>query len=171
MLRRQVRMDRTARTKNGQPAQRTTGVARSNSIHGWISGESGPPCPPVAMPVITRISSGSDSAAATQKRRVMSRNSGLSATSAVGISGSSAMPQIGQSPGLSARTSGSMGQIQTWALECVGTGALEVWPPAGFFSVSVIGWGPAAWCMPFGPLLSQPSGSAANLVRHPGEQK
>jgi len=28
-----------------------------------------------------------------------------------------------------------------------------------------------AAAMPFGPLASQPSGSAANFCRHPGEQK
>ncbi len=34
MFRLRVRTDRTARTKNGQPAQRQTGVASANSIHG-----------------------------------------------------------------------------------------------------------------------------------------
>ena len=46
-----------------------------------------------------------------QKRRCMSISSGFGGASAVIISGSSAMPHIGQVPGCNSRISGSMGQI------------------------------------------------------------
>ena len=53
------------------------------------------------------ISSGMDSAALTQKRRVKSTSSGFGPSSPVGTPiGSSAMPQIGQEPGLSRTISG-----------------------------------------------------------------
>ena len=45
-----------------------------------------------------------------QKRRVMSRSSGLS-SSTVTVRGSSAMPQIGQLPGSARTISGCMGQV------------------------------------------------------------
>ena len=51
------------------------------------------------------------SATPTQKRRVMSRSSGLGPLSAVTITGSSAMPQIGQAPGPTCRISGCIGQV------------------------------------------------------------
>ena len=47
----------------------------------------------------------------TQSRRVMSTSSGLGPSSAVGVIGSSAMPQIGQDPGPSRTISGCIGQV------------------------------------------------------------
>ena len=58
------------------------------------------------------ISSGIDSAALTQSRRVKSTSSGFGPSSPVGTPiGSSAMPQIGQSPGPSRTISGCIGQV------------------------------------------------------------
>ena len=54
---------------------------------------------------------GSVSASPIQNRRVMSTSSGFGPPSAVMDSGSSAMPQIGQFPGPSWRTSGCIGQV------------------------------------------------------------
>ncbi len=51
------------------------------------------------------------SARPIHRRRVMSASSGLGPASAVAISGSSAMPQIGQEPGPTWRISGCMGQV------------------------------------------------------------
>ena len=50
-------------------------------------------------------------ASAIQNRRVMSASSGLGPVSAVMLSGSSAIPQIGQAPGPSCRISGCIGQV------------------------------------------------------------
>ena len=64
-------------------------------------------CPPIAI-----VRSGTESTAATHKRCVMWRNSGFSGASpAVGVIGSSAMPQIGQAPGPSRTISGCIGQV------------------------------------------------------------
>ena len=48
---------------------------------------------------------------AIQSRRVMSRSSGDPVSSTVTSMGSSAMPQIGQSPGPTCTISGCMGQV------------------------------------------------------------
>jgi hypothetical protein len=48
---------------------------------------------------MTIVSSGTDKLRPTQNRRVMSRNSGFSASAPLGTIGSSAIPQIGQEPG------------------------------------------------------------------------
>gem|GEM_PF-4523998 len=69
-----LRRERAPRTKNGQPAQRTTGVARRNCVH-WLQADdavcasAGTRC---AMP---RRKTGTVSAAPVQKRRVMLRSS------------------------------------------------------------------------------------------------
>ena len=62
---------------------------------------------------ITMASSGSDSATQAQKRRVMSRSSGLTVSPADGVIGSSAMPQIGQLPGASRTICGCIGQVHS----------------------------------------------------------
>jgi len=51
------------------------------------------------------------SVAAIQNRRDMSRSSAFSGASSVIASGSSAIPQIGQSPGPRWRISGCIGQV------------------------------------------------------------
>ena len=104
------RSDRAPRSKNGQPAHRTTGVAKTNSAQFKI-------CPPTASrrpvrcPLMSSATTGTASARPTQKRRVMLTSSGLGPATATGRSGSSAMPQIGQAPGPACRTSGCIGQV------------------------------------------------------------
>ncbi len=60
---------------------------------------------------MTQISKGSANAVLIQKRRVMSVSSALGASSRVTCLGSSAMPQIGQSPGPTCSISGCIGQV------------------------------------------------------------
>ena len=65
------------------------------------------------MPIIGDIASttsGIDSATPIHSRRVRSRNSESSASPVPAI-GTSAMPQIGQSPGASRTISGCIGQV------------------------------------------------------------
>ena len=102
--------DATARMKNGQPAQSTTGVPSSSCTQfevccamRWWRSKTWPP--------ISRANTGSVSAVPIQKRRVMSRSSGLSPVSAVASTGSSAMPQMGQLPGPIWRICGCIGQV------------------------------------------------------------
>ena len=104
------------RTKNGQPPHSTTGDASASS--------SQPRTPPGTtcasagtMPPIASASSGAVAARLTQNRRDKSTSSGLPWSSAGTISGSSAMPQIGQAPGASRTISGCIGQVH--------------WPPCG----------------------------------------
>src|SRR6266853_4545655 len=63
-----LRSEDQKRSKNGQPPQRTTGVARKNSITLRMAGVR---CRPRDSPNIERRRTGSDSAALTQKRRRM----------------------------------------------------------------------------------------------------
>src|SRR5579862_8019873 len=65
------------------------------------------------MSDILRARMGRESATETQKRRVMSINSGLGACAvvAVTVTGSRAMPQMGQWLGSSRRISGCIGQV------------------------------------------------------------
>ena len=60
---------------------------------------------------ISSTKTGMVSARPNRKRRVMSRNSGLSPVWIVATTGSSAMPQMGQFPGPICRTCGCMGQV------------------------------------------------------------
>ena len=92
--------DAQPRAKNGQPPHRTTGVAQSAWIQTCACGEirraSG------LLGIISPIASARTGAVSTrllQNRRVMSRSSALSPSSALGSERSSDMPQIGQSPG------------------------------------------------------------------------
>src|SRR6266478_1207831 len=54
------------RSKNGQPPQRTTGVARKNSIAFRTRGAR---CKPMDSPTMDSSKTGSDNATLTQKRR------------------------------------------------------------------------------------------------------
>src|SRR4051794_15569851 len=109
MFRCRETIDAAARTKNGQPHQRTTGVAKASSIHGshgFIAS--------LCMPNISdmpRKSSGIEKIRLMTKRRRMSSSSAFGASSSDAVIGSSAIPQIGQTPGLSLTTSGCMGQV------------------------------------------------------------
>ena len=66
---------------------------------------------PDQMPPISSAKTGSVKASPIQKRRVMSTSSWLGPASAPTRTGSSAMPQIGQEPGPTWRTSGCIGQV------------------------------------------------------------
>ena len=101
-----VRIDAPQRTKNGQPAHSTTGADRTSSIHDVTRGANGAKrCAPIASATPTTVSG-----SVHQKRRVKSSSSGLRSSSSDGISGSSAMPQIGQKPGAERRICGCIGQ-------------------------------------------------------------
>ena len=111
MLRLRVTSDCQPRTKNGQPAHSTTGVASASRIQ-FIQ-----PCGiawprPKKCPPMSRTTTGTDSATAAHSRRVMSTSSWLGPWSSVISSGSSAMPQIGQEPGPSWRISGCIGHVK-----------------------------------------------------------
>ena len=58
---------------------------------------------------MVRITKGTDKAAEIPMRRVKSASSGKGAVE--GVIGSSAMPHLGQVPGVSWTTSGSIGQV------------------------------------------------------------
>ena len=111
MLRLRLITDAQPRSKNGQPAQSTTGVARRScsQFDGLLPQEH------VQVGEMPAHLEGQDRAASStspiQKRRVMSASSGFGPASAVTSSGSSAMPQIGQLPGPTCRTSGCIGQV------------------------------------------------------------
>ncbi|MGY4328695.1 hypothetical protein ACVWWG_003112 [Bradyrhizobium sp. LB7.2] len=110
MLRLRVSSDCQPRRKNGQPAHSTTGVAKTS----WIQFDSVGSiqlCGPARWPPISSTTAGSASAPPIQNRRVMSASSGLGPLSRLATSGSSAMPQIGQLPGPTWRTSGCIGQV------------------------------------------------------------
>ena len=116
------------RSKNGQPHHNTTGVASAS----WMRLTRAIPrrcdsAPPVAMSPIASRKTGAPKTTPTQKRRVMSTSSGLGASVrslALVITGSSAMPHIGQAPGRSLTTSGCMGHVYLvvggWRLEVEG---------------------------------------------------
>jgi hypothetical protein len=83
--------DCAPRTKNGQPAQSTTGVVSANSIQLCVAIANQPSGWPAIASTVTVTVSGR----LHQKRRWKSRSSGLSSSSD-GSSGSSAMPHLGQ---------------------------------------------------------------------------
>src|SRR5689334_19045791 len=97
MFRLRVVTDCAPRTKNGHPAQSTTGVASTNCAKLDVVGDG--QCAPKCT-LISRTVTGTLKARPTQNRRVISTSSGFGALSALTVSGSSAMPQIGQAPGL-----------------------------------------------------------------------
>jgi hypothetical protein len=102
--------DTTARTKNGQPPQSTTGALSANWSHAEADGEitARTGCPGI-MSAMASTNVGTANTALTQKRRRMSTNSGFSSSVGVHSSGSRAMPHLGHGPGFGSRTSGSMG--------------------------------------------------------------
>ena len=110
MLRLRLTIERQPRSKNGQPAQSTTGVASTSWIQFDVC------CPsrcvrPKRCPPISSTKTGIVSARPIQSRRLKSTSSGLGPVSAVARSGSSAMPQIGHEPGPSCLISGCIGQV------------------------------------------------------------
>src|SRR5215510_16590323 len=99
------------RSKKGQPAQKTTGVANTRPVQ-----LSHAPCdivnaPPLNMSIIVSAKTGAASRVENQNRRVIDVNSGFGRSSSVMTRGSSAMPQIGHAPGASRTISGSIGHV------------------------------------------------------------
>jgi hypothetical protein len=111
-------IDCAQRTKNGQPDQSTTGVARASSTQGRAAPSIGSKTPPDMAIAVTITVSGS----VHQKRRRKSTSSGLSSSSRPGITGSSVIPHFGQVPGPIWRISGCIGQVYS----VPGTGAGSV---------------------------------------------
>ena len=103
------------RSKNGRPAQSTTGTAQAS----WIQFETvrlnGSADAPAIISVIARANTGSPMAAAIRNRRVMSASSGWGASSCVTARGSSAMPHAGHGPGSARTNSGCIGQVYSTA--------------------------------------------------------
>jgi len=101
------------RSKNGAPAQSTTGVAKTSSSHSRPRRENRPVADAAGRsePAMATSRSGTVAATLNQKRRVMEINSSLGASSAETARGSSAIPQMGQLPGPAETTSGCIGQV------------------------------------------------------------
>ena len=108
-----VRTEVQPRSKNGQPAHNTTGVARTSWIHAETPAEMVSRIAGTRSAPMPSTSTGIASAAATQNRRVMSASSGLGPESAVTVTGSSAIPQIGHAPGAERRISGCIGHVHS----------------------------------------------------------
>src|SRR6267378_3686967 len=113
MFKLRVTRDRHPRTKNGQPPQSTTGVAKINSNHCQVLGEAnrvnGDTEGAKSDMATSRI--GIVSTVQIQSLLVMFTNSGFFSSSAVTVLGSRAMPQIGHEPGLSRTIWGCMGHV------------------------------------------------------------
>jgi len=111
MFRFQVFTDSAPRTRNGQPHQRTTGVASANSIHCTYSIDRPAGSRPGARSAaIASRNSGVASSRLSWKRRVMSISSSFF-SSMVTVFASSAIPHFGHAPGCSCTTSGCIGQV------------------------------------------------------------
>ena len=157
MLGWRVRIDAHPRSKNGHPAQRTTGVDETRPIQlmtdvALTSMAEVPTktvvCQPRNTPNMSAMAStntGAPIAAAIQRRRVMSTSSGFGPSSAETVIGSRAIPHFGQAPGPCWTTSGCMGHVYSASLEA----------PC------------AAWARGF----RKDSGSALKRVRQDGLQK
>jgi hypothetical protein len=96
MLGLRVRMEAIQRSKNGHAPHTTTGVARMSCASACADSET---LGNSRCPAIARIIVAIDSGRVHQKRRRKSTSSGFSPSSTLGISGSSAMPHFGQTPG------------------------------------------------------------------------
>ena len=114
------------RRKNGAAPHSTTTLASVSCSH--VEARIGSGSHPVSSTPIVSASSGADSAAQIHIRWLMSASSGLGPSSSVGASGSSAIPQIGQSPGPSRRISGCIGHVHTAPSGAVAGGASWLWP-------------------------------------------
>jgi hypothetical protein len=120
-----------ARWKKGQPHQRTTGVVRTScsQLRAVMYGCNGLPG---SISVMAIRNAGRLSARPARKRRLMSANSGVSASPAVTERGSSAMPQMGQLPGRSRTTWGCMGQVySTFVAGAAGVSGSRAMPHLG----------------------------------------
>ena len=98
-----ARKERRARPQHHRRRKRQRNPVRPSRRHADASGRDG-------RPSRSRTPAGS-APARSRTVRVMSVSSGSGASSSETCSGSSAMPQIGQSPGPTCRTSGCIGQV------------------------------------------------------------
>src|ERR1035437_6953468 len=113
MFRLRWTMDCQPLTKDGNPHQRTTGVASANSIHAQTLGENRCCIGMVGRKSETiRASIGEAKATLIHSRLVISISSGFD-SSAVTSRGSSAMPQIGQLPGPGRTICGCIGHVNS----------------------------------------------------------
>src|SRR5450759_619190 len=113
--------DAQARSKNGHPAQNTTGVASARPIQ-----FTSVPCvmtsrPPPTMSAIVTTKTGAARAAAIRNRLVMSTSSGLGVSNVLTVRGSSAMPQMGHDPGPSRTICGCIGQVYSTFIKAAGS--------------------------------------------------
>ena len=112
MFRLRCTTDAQPRSKNGQPAHSTTGLASTNCTHTeTLAGTRSSRCSQERCAPIASAISGTVSTTPAQKRRVMSMRSGPGPVSSATVSGSSVMPQIGQAPGPLRRICGCIGQV------------------------------------------------------------
>ena len=84
-----------------------------------------------SMLPIAIASNGAVRTTLTQKRRVMSRSSGLSSATAVTARGSRAMPQMGHDPGSGRTTSGCMGHVYSMRVAATGISGSNAIPHDG----------------------------------------
>src|SRR5215467_8525711 len=106
MLRLRDTSDLQPRTKNGHADQRTTGVEKRSWIVPETLADGMIEWTPGRWSAIARANTGTVSPSPIQKRRVMSASSGLGTGSALAVTGSSAIPHLGQWPGPICRISG-----------------------------------------------------------------
>ncbi len=130
MLRLRARIEFQPRTKKGQPAHSTTGVARTSwtitlTLRGTRSARPG-----ISSPMAS-ANSGTVSTRPIQNRRVMSTSSGLGPVSAATVIGSSAMPHFGQLPGSSRTISGCIGQVYCTLVAATGCAGSSAMPHFG----------------------------------------
>src|SRR5262245_386122 len=112
--------DAHARSKNGHPAQNTTGVARIKPTQLISAPYAMVYRPPSAMSAIVIAKIGAVRIAPTRKRRSMSTSSGFGASDSETTRGSSAIPQIGHGPGTGLTISGCIGHV--YSAPAVGRG-------------------------------------------------
>ncbi len=111
MLRLRETIDVQPRAKNGAPPHITMGVASTSSAHCAVAGGMNVWKLGSQWPPISRAITGSASARLIQNRSDMLASSGFGPSSAAGISGSSAIPQIGHEPGPSCTICGCIGHV------------------------------------------------------------
>ncbi len=129
MFRFRVRTEAQPRTKNGRPAHSTTGVARASWIQFDAVGGTRSCTQSKKWPPISKRTTGTLRASPIQNLRVMSRSSSLGPVSAVTITGSSAIPQIGHAPGPGRRISGCIGQVHSVGSAAWTAPADAAWAP------------------------------------------
>src|SRR5262245_6890671 len=103
--------DAHARSKNGHPAQKTTGVASTRPVQFSKGPQVIVRRPPPTMSATLNTTKGRPRRPPIQNRRVMSINSGFGCSDNEMTRGSSAIPQIGHDPGALLTISGCIGHV------------------------------------------------------------